>query len=264
MIMISSKDGYALVTGASSGIGYELAKLFARDGKNVVVVARRQDRLEELRHEVEGKHGTSVIVLPKDLSSPGAPHEIFLDLQERGIEVDVLVNNAGFCVYGLFPDTDLDEELRMIQVNATSLVHLTKLFLKGMVENGSGGILNVASLCSFFSTPLESVYCATKALVLHFSEALASELQGTGVTVTCLCPGLARTEFHQRARMENSKVAKRRMMDAAAVAEAGYKGLGKGKLIVVPGLEYKFGPWFARLAPRGLVTRVVRSQHEAA
>ena len=120
--MIGSKDRYALVTGASSGIGYELAKLFARDGKNVVVVARREDRLEELRREIEAKHGTTVVVLPKDLSSPGAPEEIFRELQERGIEVDVLVNNAGFGVYGLFPHTDLEEELQMIQVNATSLI----------------------------------------------------------------------------------------------------------------------------------------------
>jgi hypothetical protein len=261
--MIGSRDRYALVTGASCGIGYELAKLFARDGKSLVVVARSQDGLEELRREVEAKYTSNVIVLPKDLSNPTAPQEIFSELQARNIDVDVLVNNAGFGVYGLFRETDLHEELRMIQVNATSLIHLTKLFLEGMVDNGSGGILNVASLCSFFSTPLESVYCGTKALVLHFTEALANELQGTGVTVTCLCPGLAKTEFHKRAHMENCKAAKRKMMDAATVAEAGYKALQKGKLIEVPGLEYKFGPLFARFAPRWFVTKVVRSQHEA-
>jgi short-subunit dehydrogenase len=260
--MIGSKDRYALVTGASSGIGYELAKLFARDGKNLVIVARSQDRLEELRTEIDDEYETTVIVLPKDLSNPNSPQEIFSELEKEAIKVDVLVNNAGFGIYGMFSDTDLQEELRMIQVNATSLIHLTKLFLKGMVDNGSGSILNVASVCSFLSTPLESVYCATKALVLHFSEALANELQGTGVSVTCLCPGLARTEFQKRAHMENSRIAKRKMMDAATVAEAGYKALKRGKGIVIPGLEYKFAPLFARVAPRNVVTRVVRSQHE--
>ncbi|MGB2884053.1 MAG: SDR family oxidoreductase [Dehalococcoidia bacterium] len=260
--MIGSKDGYALVTGASSGIGYELAKVLAKDGKNLVIVARSQDKLEELKTEIESKYGTSVRVLPKDLSNPNAPQEIFSELEKDGVNVDVLVNNAGYGVYGMFSETDLREELAMIQVNATSLIHLTKLFLKQMLENKSGWILNVASLCSFLSSPLESVYCASKSLVLHFSEALANELQGTGVTVTCLCPGLAKTEFHKRAHMENTKVAKRKMMDAAAVAEAGYKALKKGKVVVIPGLIFKTAPLFARFAPRNLVTKVVRSQHE--
>ncbi|MGB3128475.1 MAG: SDR family oxidoreductase [Dehalococcoidia bacterium] len=260
--MIGSKDGYALVTGASSGIGYELAKVLAKDGKNLVIVARSQDKLEELKTEIENKYGTSVRVLPKDLSNPNAPQEIFSELEKDGVNMDVLVNNAGYGVYGMFSETDLREELAMIQVNATSLIHLTKLFLKQMLENKSGWILNVASLCSFLSSPLESVYCASKSLVLHFSEALAHELQGTGVTVTCLCPGLAKTEFHQRAHMENTRVAKRKMMDAAAVAEAGYKALKKGKVVVIPGLIFKTAPLFARFAPRNLVTKVVRSQHE--
>lgn len=260
--MIGSKDGYALVTGASSGIGYELAKVLAKDGKNLVIVARSQDKLEELKTEIENKYGTSVRVLPKDLSNPNAPQEIFSELEKDGVNMDVLVNNAGYGVYGMFSETDLREELAMIQVNATSLIHLTKLFLKQMLENKSGWILNVASLCSFLSSPLESVYCASKSLVLHFSEALANELQGTGVTVTCLCPGLAKTEFHKRAHMENTKVAKRKMMDAAAVAEAGYKALKKGKVVVIPGLIFKTAPLFARFAPRNLVTKVVRSQHE--
>ena len=260
--MIDSKDGYALVTGASSGIGYELAKVLAKDGKNLVIVARSQDKLEELKTELENKYGTSVRVLPKDLSNPNAPQEIFSELEKDGVNVDVLVNNAGYGVYGMFSETDLQKELEMIQVNATSVIHLTKLFLKQMLENKSGWILNVASVCSFLSSPLESVYCASKSLVLHFSEALANELQGTGVTVTCLCPGLAKTEFHKRAHMENTKVAKRKMMDAAAVAEAGYKALKKGKVVVIPGLIFKTAPLFARFAPRNLVTIVVRSQHE--
>jgi len=260
--MIGSKEKYALVTGASSGIGYEIAKLLAKDGKDIVVVARSRDRLEELKSAIEKKHGTKVKVLAKDLADPKAPVEIFSELEKEKIGVDVLVNNAGFGVYGMFLETDLQQELNMIQVNAASLMHLTKLFLKGMVRDKSGYILNAASLCAFLPTPLEAVYCSTKSFVLHFSEALANELQGTGVSVTCLCVGLASTEFHKRARMDNCRATKRKMMDAAVVAEAGYKALKKGKLIEIPGLVYKFAPWFARFAPRKVVTRVVRSQHE--
>jgi uncharacterized protein len=261
--MIGSKEKYALVTGASCGIGYELAKVLAKDGKNVVVVARGKERLEHLKAEVEKEYGTRVRVLPKDLANPKTPPEIFSELEKEGIVVDVLVNNAGFGVYGRFLETDLREELDLIQVNAVSLIHLTKLFLKGMVENKSGYIMNVASLCAFLSTPMESIYCSTKALVLHFSEALADELRGTGVKVTCLCPGLAKTEFRERARMPDCRAARRKTMDADAVAEAGLKALKKGKLIVIPdSLEFKFAPWFARFAPRSLVVKVVRSQHE--
>ena len=260
--MIGSPEKYAIVTGASCGIGYELAKILAKDGKNIVVIARSRDQLEDLKREIENKHGTKVKVLDKDLSDPKAPPEIFSELEKEKIYVDVLVNNAGYGVYGMFLETDMREELDMIQVNAASLIHLTKLFLKGMVEDKSGYILNAASLCAFFPTPMEAVYCSTKAFVLHFSEALANELQGTGVKVTCLCVGLARTGFQKRAHMENCKVAKRKMMDAVTVAEAGYKALKRGKVIEIPGLVYKFAPWFARFAPRNVVTRVVRSQHE--
>ena len=260
--MIGSKDRYVLVTGASSGIGYELANLFAKDGKNLVIVARSQDRLEELKTKIEDEYETTVIVLPKDLSNPNSPQEIFSELQKRHINVDVLVNNAGFAVWGKFSETDLQEELEMIQVNVTSLIHLTKLFLKGMLENKSGWILNVASLCAFTPVPLESVYCGTKANILHFSEALANELKGTSVSVTCLCIGLAKTGFHKRARMESARVAKRKMMDAATVAQASLDALRRGQVICIPGLQYKVWPLLARVVPRNLITRIMRSQHE--
>lgn len=260
--MIGSKDAYALVTGASSGIGLELARLLAQDGKNVVVVARRRDRLEALKKEIEGKYATTVKVLAKDLSEPKAPAEVFSELGRDRIRVDVLVNNAGFGVYGKFSETDLQRELEMVQVNAVSLLHLTKLFLKGMGENRPGYILNVGSLCSLLPGPMESVYCGTKALVLHFSEALANELKGTGVTVTCLCPGLATTEFHKVANMEDTRAARRKMMTAAATAEAGLKALKKGKTICVPGLEYKLGLLLFKVVPRDFFAGIVRRQHE--
>jgi len=258
--MIGSKEKYALVTGASSGIGYELAKLFAQDGKNIVVVARSQDRLEKLKTEIENKSGTKVIVLVKDLSKPDAPQEIFSELEKKNINVDVLVNNAGFSVYGKFAETNLKEELDMIQVNITSLTHFTKVFMKKMVENKSGWILNVGSIGSFGPGPLQSVYCASKAYVLSFSEALANELQGTGVSATCLCPGATDTRFYERGNVWNAKFAKTwKRTDAAKVAKVGYVALKSRRVMVVAGLRNSLMVFLPRFFPRKLATRVVRS-----
>ncbi len=262
--MIGSRSSYALVTGASSGIGHELAKLLAKDGKNIVVVARSRDKLEGLKTALEKEDGTKVAVLTKDLSDTKAPQEIFSELEKEGINIDVLINNAGFCVYGRFCETSLQQEIEMIQVNVISLVQLTKLFLNRMVESRSGYILNVASLCAFAPVPLESIYCSGKADVLHFSEALANELKGSGVSVTCLCPGLVDTLFHERAGTKDARVTKRGMMDAASVAEVGLTDLKKGKVISIPGLQYKLWPLFARVAPRSLATAIMRAQHERA
>ena len=261
--MIGSSEKYALVTGASCGIGYELARVLAKDGKNVVIVARGKEKLEELKKRIEDECGTAVKVLAKDLADPAAPPQIYAELEKEGIGIDVLVNNAGFGVYGKFYETDFQKELEMIQVNAISLVHLTKLFLKNMVADGSGNILNVASLCSFIPGPLESMYCATKALVRWFSEALANELQGTGVKITCLYPGLVTTQFHKCAHMEHTKAAKRKMMDAETCAEAAYKALKKGKLTVIPGWQYKVGAILGRFIP-GIMIKITRAQHEPA
>ena len=262
--MIGNKDGYALVTGASSGIGYELAKLFAKDGKNVVIVARSQDKLEDLKTEIENKYGTSVRVLVKDLSDPTSPQEIFAELEKEDINVDVLVNNAGFAVYGKFAETDWEKESEMIQVNTTSLTHLTKLFLKNMLENRSGYIMNVASAVGFVSAPMFSVYAATKSHVLHFTEALANELKGTGITVTCLCPGTTETLFWQRSDGENCRAGKGRMTPAATVAKVGYSALKKGKVLAMPDLASRSFPFILRFAPRGIITKMVRWQFERA
>lgn len=249
--MIGSKDKYAVITGASSGIGYEMAKLFAKEGKNIVVIARSQDRLEKLRAEIESKRGTKVIVVIKDLSKPSAPQEIFSELQKEHIEVDVLVNNAGYGVYGMFSHTNLEQELEMIQVNVTSLTALTKLFLRAMLENKYGRILNVGSTGSFIPVPIESVYGGSKAFVLSFSEAIANELKGTGVSVTCLCPGLTDTGFYKRAVGKDPRSNQRRwMMDAAEVAKVGYEALEKGKSIILPGFINKSIPIWVRALPR--------------
>jgi short-subunit dehydrogenase len=252
--MIGSKDGYALVTGASSGIGYELAKLFAEDGKNVVVLARSQNKLEDLKKEIEDKYGTMVIILVKDLSDPNSPQEIFAQLEQEGKKVDVLVNNAGFTVWGKFSDNDWQKESEMIQVNITALTHLTKLYLPKMLGNRSGKILNVASLVGFAPSPFCAMYAASKAYVLHYSEALANELQGTGVSVTCLCPGPTETLFYERANIHNCRGVKMKMMDAATAAKVGYKALEKGKVISIPGFQNRLMPLVFRILPRGITT----------
>lgn len=258
--MIGSKDRYALVTGASSGIGYELTKLFAKDGKNLVVVARSGDKLEDLKKELENKDGMKVKVLVKDLSKPDAAQEIFSELDKGHVAVDVLVNNAGFGLYGLFYQTELQEELKMIQVNVSALVHLTKLFLRQMIENRSGWILNVASAAGFAAFPLGSIYSATKSFVLIFSEALANELHGTGVRVTCLCPGPTDTIIWEKGNGQNCKLAKGRKMPASTVAKAGYSAFKRKKVIVVVGLKYSLAMQAYRILPRNVATRINRWQ----
>lgn len=254
----------ALVTGASSGIGYELAKWFARDGHNVVLVARNEAKLAAVADELKGRFGVDAVALPADLARPGTPQEIWQALQARAIAVDFLVNNAGLGLYGPFAQTDRQQELEMLQVNAVALTDLTKLFLPAMIERGAGRILNVASMAAFQPGPLMAVYYATKAYVLSFSEALAAELKGTGVTVTALCPGPVKTNFDRRARLDSSKLFKRRflMADAPTVAAAGYRGMMAGKSLVIPGWPNKLLVQGQRLAPRTLVVRVVRKLQE--
>ena len=262
--MIGSKDGYALVTGASSGIGYELAKLFAKDGKKLVIVARSQDKLEQLKTDIESKYGTSVRVLVKDLSDPTSPQEIFSELEKDSVNVDVLVNNAGFAVYGKFAETDWDEEAEMIQVNITSLTHLTKLFLKRMLENGSGRIMNVASGIAFLPGPLFSIYAASKAYVLHFTEALANEVDGTGVSVVCFCPSATRSLFWEKADAAHCRAGKSRLMDSAKAARIGYTALKKGKVTSIAGLAQNIAIFSTRFAPRSVLTKMARWQFERA
>src|SRR5712692_6004686 len=179
----------ALITGASGGIGYELAKLFARDSYNLVLVARSADKLAQLAAELEKAYQIRATVVAVDLAQPDGPEQVFAATQKAAIEVDVLVNNAGFGQFGFYVETDLQEELQQIQLNIASLTHLTKLYVRPMVERRHGRILNVASTAAFQPGPLMAVYYATKAYVLSFSAALSNELQGTGVSVTALCPG---------------------------------------------------------------------------
>ncbi len=252
----------ALITGASFGIGRELARIFARDGYNLVFVARSADKLRQLASEIEKMHGTHSLILAVDLTDPGAAAYVLDQTTRAGMQVDVLVNNAGFGQYGFFAENDLEECLRQIQLNVTTLTHLTRLYLPAMIERASGKILNVASTAAFQPGPLMAVYFATKAYVLHFSEALANELNGTGVTVTCLCPGPTATEFHKRAKATGQRLLKFGAMDARTVAEDGYRALIADKPVVISGFKNWLTAQLVRFSPRRMVTAMVRKMQE--
>ena len=260
--MLNAQNKTALITGASFGIGMEFARIFAREGYNLVLVARNGDRLRQLASELEKAHGTRSLILATDLTEPGAAAYVLDQTTRADIQVDVLVNNAGFGQYGLFADSDLEECLRQIQLNVTTLTHLTRLYLPTMIESKTGRILNVASTAAFQPGPLMAVYFATKAYVLHFSEALANELQGTGITVTCLCPGATATEFHKRANATGMNLLKFGAMDARTVAEDGYRALIAGKPLVISGFRNWLLAQSVRLSPRRLVTAITRKIQE--
>jgi len=248
----------ALVTGASRGIGLELARVFAENGHDLIIVARSQPDLDRLADELRAKHGINVTVLPFDLTDRTAPDRIFADLEQRGLPVDVLVNNAGFGTWGPFAGTDLKEELDLIQVNIAALTHLTKLFLRPMLERKRGRILNVASTASFQPGPIMAVYCASKAYVLSFTEAVAMEVEGSGVTLTALCPGGTVSSFQDRADMHEARILKGKLMTAREVAEQGYRATMKGQTIKIPGLMNKLLAQSNRIAPRRTVAWVAK------
>ncbi|MED1795612.1 SDR family NAD(P)-dependent oxidoreductase [Brevibacillus nitrificans] len=250
-------QGHVLLTGASSGIGWELAQLFAQDGYSLIVVARRADKLQELKSKCEA-YGVDVHVIAKDLAQPHQVEELYEEVTRQQLAVDILVNNAGFGSYGLFQDSKEQEDLEMIQVNITALTRLTRLFLPEMVARRRGRILNVASIAGFLSGPLMAVYYATKAYVLSFSEALENELRGSGVTVTALCPGATATGFEERASLQDSRLFRGGVMDVKTVARIGYQGLMQGQTLVIPGWKNRLLTFSVRLAPRKLVTAIAR------
>lgn len=250
-----SEDRTALVTGASSGIGAELARQIAGDGYNLVITARREGRLRENAQELEEYYGVATTVIPKDLADPDSPQELFEEVQEQGMDVHTLVNNAGYPVYGRFDKTSLEEELDMIQVNLVALTHLTKLFVRPMIERGDGAILNVSSLGAFGPGPRLAVYGATKAYVLSFSEAIAHELADEGIQVTTLCPGSVDTEVYEKNEVGQAKLAEEsKLSDSTSVAEAGWNGLKAGKRIVRPSMQAKFFSQLVRFLPRSKIT----------
>ena len=244
-------DNRVLITGASQGIGYEFAKLFAADGRHLVLLARDEKRLREIAAELQARYDVKVLVLPKDLSKPDAAREIFDDLKREQVQVTVLVNNAGFGMQGRFAEVDLQRHLDLLQVNVTALVQLTHWFVQPMIARGEGKILNVSSIAAFLPGPYQSMYYASKAFVHLFSQALAQELAGTGVTVTTVYPGLTKSQFHVRAGVKRPTTFV--MMSAAAVARLGYRGLLAGRRTVVTGWQNKAFVAVARIAPTRLL-----------
>lgn len=248
----------ALVTGASGGIGLEIARRLAARGHDLVIVARSTARLESLAEALRREHGVAVRAWPADLAERSAVDRLADALEAEGLAVDVLVNNAGFGLFGRHAETALDDEQRMIDVNVTSLTRLAKRLLPGMVARGRGRILNLASTAAFQPGPYMAVYYATKAYVLSYSEALAEELDGTGVTVTALCPGPTASGFQDAAAMHDSALVKgRRLPGAAEVAAYGVDALLSGRRVAVPGLANKVMAQSVRFTPRRWVTRLV-------
>jgi len=249
----------ALITGASSGIGLELARCFAADRCRPVLVARNTKALQALADELRSEHDIQPMVLTADLSRPETPMRVFNELQQARVTVDVLVNNAGFGAHGAFAGLPLRRQLEMIQVNIAALTELTGLFLPGMRERKRGGVLNVGSVAGFVPGPGMAVYFATKAFVLSFSEALAEELAGTGLTVTALCPGPTATNFGNVARGPNERQFKSPKMTAAAVARCGHRAFRSGRVLCVPGLQNHFLIFLMRIMPRSWQRKTVKS-----
>ena len=247
-----------LITGASSGIGMEFAKLFAKDGHNLVLVARNEDKLNTLKNELENKYDIQVYVCAKDLSQKDSAYDIFNYTLEKELFIDTLINNAGLGDFGKFSESDLQKQTDMVQVNTMSVMQLCHLFVNPMLEKNYGKILNVASIAAFIPGPLMSTYHATKAFVLSFSEALSFELKGTGVSVMALCPGPTKTGFEEKGNLENSGLFKHiKNSTADEVAKYGYKKLQANSIIAIPGIINKMIISPSKFTPRKIVRNVV-------
>ena len=241
----------ALITGASNGIGLELAKVHASKGDHLVLVARSKSKLEALKTELENQFKIKVLIIEKDLSAPNAAKEVYEQTSKANIQIDYLINNAGFGDFGMFYETDWNKESEMIQLNITTLTHFTKLYLQDMVKRKSGKIMNVASTAAFQSGPTMAVYYATKAYVLSFSEAIDNEVRDKGVTVTTLCPGATESGFQAAAAMEESALVKgKKLPTSKEVAEYGYKAMMQGKTVAIHGFMNAVMANAVRFLPR--------------
>ena len=249
----------ALITGASNGIGLELAKIHASRGGDLVLVARNKAKLDELKVALENQFKVSVYTIGKDLSAINSAQEVYEETSKKNILIDYLINNAGFGDFGMFSETNWDKELQMINLNITTLTLFTKLYLQDMVKRGSGKILNVASTASFQPGPTMAVYCATKAYVLSFTEAISSEVSKKGITITALCPGATETGFQAAGSMEESNLFKgKKLPSAKNVAEYGYTSMIKGKTVAIHGFMNYILSNSIRFIPRAMVLKVSR------
>ncbi len=261
---MENKNQYVLITGATSGIGYELAKLFAEDGYNLVIVARNQEELDSTAQELK-QNNVEVVTLAKDLFKKESAFEVFDEVQSQGIQIDILVNDAGQGQYGEFVDTDINRELDIIQLNIGSLVILTKQFLKEMVARGNGKILNLSSVASKIPGPFQSVYHGTKAFIQSFTEAIRNEVKDQGITVTALLPGATATDFFNKADMLDAKNVKgKKLDDASTVAKDGYEALMNGDDMIVSGFKNKMQVAMSNVMPDSMVADNVHKQQEPA
>jgi short-subunit dehydrogenase len=246
----------ALVTGASAGLGAELARLFANDKHDLFLVARRRDRLEVLAQELSGRHGIRAQVFAADLGTPHGPAEVVAEVQRLGLAIDFLVNNAGFGTSGPFSKADIHREVEMLDVNIRALVELTHAFVRPMVERGRGRILNMGSTAGFQAGPFMATYYASKGFVNLFTEALSYELRGTGVTATVSCPGATATEFATVAGNEKSRLFRMGAASPAQVAKEAYRAMMAGKPMIVHGVKNKLAVQMLRVSPRSTVRAV--------
>lgn len=249
----------ALITGASNGIGLELAKVHASKGGDLVLVARNKSKLDELKAELESKYKVKVYTIGKDLSLSNSAQEVYEETTKQNIQIDYLINNAGFGDFGMFVDSDWSKELQMINLNITTLTQFTKLYLKDMVKRRNGKIMNVASTAAFQPGPIMAVYFATKAYVLSFSEAVDNEVRDKGVTITALCPGATESGFQAAAAMEESNMVKgKKLPTSKDVAVYGYAQMMKGKTVAIHGLMNWILANSVRFTPRSIVVMIAR------
>ena len=260
--MADTNKQYALITGATSGIGYELAKLFAADGYNIIAVARTEEDLQEKAREFTQQYGIQVETIAKDLFQPNAAFELYDEVQAKGLKVDVLVNDAGQGQYGLFAEADIHRLLEIIQLNVSSLTVLTHLFLKDMVARNEGKILQLASIASQLPGPWQAVYHATKAYVLSFTEALISELKDSAVTITALQPGATDTDFFNKADMQESKILDTKLSDPVKVAKDGFEALMSGDDKVISGVKNKVMVGMSNVMPESMVADQMNKMQE--
>jgi short-subunit dehydrogenase len=249
----------ALITGATTGIGLELARIHAANGGNLVLVARNKSKLDALKTELEAFYQVTVHTIDKDLSEANAAQDVYAETSRLHIEVDYLINNAGFGDFGFFAETDWDKESRMIQLNITTLTHLTKLYLRQMQQRGVGRIMNVASTAAFQPGPTMAVYFATKAYVLSFTEAVSNEVKGSGISITTLCPGPTETGFSAAGSMDGSRLFRNKQLPTGKdVAQFGYRAMLAGKTLAVHGIKNNIMTNAIRFIPRSWVVAVSR------
>ena len=256
-----NRESYVLITGGSEGIGLEFAKLFAKDNKNLILVARNDEKLNAAK-ELLSDYDIDIKILSVDLSSMDGGKRLIDYVNDNDLEVEILINNAGVGSFGEFNNIDWETEEKLIDINIKALTRLTKYFLPKMIENNRGGILNVASTAAFSAGPKMATYYASKAYVLNLTEAIAEEVKGNKIRVSCLCPGPVRTSFQGKAGIEKSEGAKKYLMNADDVAKEGYIGFNKGKVIIIPGVKNKFLVYINKFIPRMITRKVILKTNE--